>query len=352
VKTVIAACGALCAVLLAIPLIGGGNNAPAAGCGITGDVGRILATIRTVESGGNYQAVAKRSSASGAYQFLDSSWNNYGGYRHAADAPPDIQDAKAAEHVNAILTAHHDDVTAVPVIWYIGHLPAVGSPEWDIVPYPDAGNVATPRHYQQRWLTTYHTITPADGTPPPTAATTDDSATAPATTASGDACTAATNTGYALPVARALLDTDPAALTRPHHDYPAWDFGVPQHTPVYAMHAGVVTRISNDLGHCYPDTNGCADICGLGISIRDADNVAITWIYCHASELDVKPGDPITTGQQIMRSGNTGHSSGPHLHLGIRVDGVDRCPQPLLTALATTNNAIPPAQLPTSGCTT
>lgn len=352
-KTVIAVCAATCAVLLAIPLVLGGNNAPATACGTTGDVGRILATIRTVESGGNYHAEAKHSTASGAYQFLDSSWNDYGGYRHAADAPPDIQDAKAAEHVERILAAHDNDVTTVPVIWYIGHLPAAGTPEWDTVPYPDAGNVATPRQYQQRWLNTYNTITATITTPPTTATTNGDTTTATTITGAATTCTAAaTSAGYALPVARALLDSDPAALTRPHHDYPAWDFGVPEHTPVYAVHAGTVTRISNDTGHCYPDTNGCTAICGLGISIQDANNAAITWIYCHASELEVQPGGPITTGQQIMRSGNTGHSSGPHLHLGIRIDGTDRCPQPLLNALYTTNNAIPPEQLPTSGCTT
>jgi len=49
------------------------------------------------ESGGDWTAHNPRSSASGRYQFLDSTWGGYGGYQSAADAPPEVQAARAAE---------------------------------------------------------------------------------------------------------------------------------------------------------------------------------------------------------------------------------------------------------------
>lgn len=69
--------------------------------------GGFLACVRRHESGGNYRAENPVSTASGAYQFLDSSWRTlsaragHGGYGHAASAPPWVQDAVAIYTVNA-----------------------------------------------------------------------------------------------------------------------------------------------------------------------------------------------------------------------------------------------------------
>jgi hypothetical protein len=55
----------------------------------------IPAYICVRESGYNITAQNPVSSASGKYQILDSTWQGYGGYARAADAPEAVQDAKA-----------------------------------------------------------------------------------------------------------------------------------------------------------------------------------------------------------------------------------------------------------------
>jgi hypothetical protein len=59
------------------------SNGAAGTCSETG--------IFLAESGGDWQAQNPTSSASGGYQFLDSTWAGHGGYARAKDAPPHVQ---------------------------------------------------------------------------------------------------------------------------------------------------------------------------------------------------------------------------------------------------------------------
>ena len=118
---------------------------------------------------------------------------------------------------------------------------------------------------------------------------------------------------YVIPIANTPADE----LDDPHHDYPAWDYAVPVGTPVMAVTGGVATRINDDS-------------CGVGISVAGDDGGR--WAFCHGSEQLVASNTRVTPGQVIMRSGNTGHSTGPHIHLGLKIDGEKRCVTDLLIA--------------------
>ncbi|HPU37995.1 MAG TPA: transglycosylase family protein [Microthrixaceae bacterium] len=67
----------------------------------------FLSCVRAHESKGNYAVQNPRSTASGAYQFLDSTWRNvsasagHGGYARASQAPWWVQDAVALWLVNS-----------------------------------------------------------------------------------------------------------------------------------------------------------------------------------------------------------------------------------------------------------
>ena len=291
----------------------------------------VLATIRHMESGGNYQAQAANATASGAYQFVDGTWANYGGYAHAKDAPPDVQDAKAREHVRYIFDTYDTQIATVPVIWY---LPAAYGNDELMDTVPD-GNRLTPRQYQARWLDRYRIEADTAGV-------------------ELTACGAATsNDGtFAFPLPH---DAVPAAkLLASHHDYPAIDLGVPVGTPLYAPVTGTVIAVTSTTTTWYEPRGGTAppgaSKCGVGVRIEDPNGWQ--WSICHMSRNDLTLGQDITAGQPIGLTGNTGHSSGPHLHYGIRnPQGASVCPQPLLTALYN-GSALPAlATLPTSGCT-
>jgi hypothetical protein len=325
VKAPLAAVTLVVGALLGIPVVISGNGGPtAAGCG---DLAAILDTIRIVESGDDHTARSVTSTASGAYQYVDSTWNRYHGYPSAHLAPPEIQDARAASDVQRIL-ATYGDVAYVPVVWYWP--PAADDPaQLDSVPMPEAGNRLTVRQYQQRWLDTYETNS--------------DDASTEGCSASGSVAGA-----YALPIDRALIDANPSMLDQSHHDYPAIDLMIPSSSPVYAMRSGTIARTVNWPYNC-DQVGHCDETCGVGLSV-DGDDGA-RWIYCHGTNLNgLAVGDTVTTGQLLMWSGNSGRSGAPHLHLELRVDDQQRCPQQLLATIYRGSGSVAAVNLPSRGC--
>ncbi|AUG78012.1 hypothetical protein CFP65_3208 [Kitasatospora sp. MMS16-BH015] len=82
------------------------------------------------------------------------------------------------------------------------------------------------------------------------------------------------------------------------------DFAVDSGTPLRAVAAATV--VSAGWGGAY----------GQEVVLQLPDGYYAE--YAHLSELAVGPGEDVTAGQQIGRSGSTGHSTGPHLHFEIR----------------------------------
>ncbi|WP_306318619.1 MULTISPECIES: M23 family metallopeptidase [unclassified Streptomyces] len=92
-----------------------------------------------------------------------------------------------------------------------------------------------------------------------------------------------------------------------HHS--GQDFAVPVGTDVMAVHGGTVVKAGG---------NGAGDGSAYGnaIVIKHSDGTYSQ--YAHLSKIDVKVGDKVETGDHIALSGDTGNSSGPHLHFEIR----------------------------------
>lgn len=86
--------------------------------------------------------------------------------------------------------------------------------------------------------------------------------------------------------------------------------------PVRSLASGVVQR-TDDLPHY-----------GKLVEISHADGYATR--YAHNSEIVVAEGDVVKKGQVIAKLGNTGRSTGPHLHLEILKDSRRLNPRPFL----------------------
>ena len=88
------------------------------------------------------------------------------------------------------------------------------------------------------------------------------------------------------------------------------DIGVNNGTPVLAAKGGTVVEVGNNSRYSY----GCYIIIDHGDGLRTR--------YAHNSQNLVVEGQVVTAGQIIAYSGNTGNSTGPHLHFEIVSNGV------------------------------
>ncbi|MEV7420485.1 M23 family metallopeptidase [Streptomyces sp. NPDC089919] len=93
------------------------------------------------------------------------------------------------------------------------------------------------------------------------------------------------------------------------HKHSGQDFAVPVGTPVKAVHGGTVVKAG-------PNGAGDGPAYGNAVVIKHGNGTYSQ--YAHLSKVQVKIGQKVATNQQIALSGNTGNSTGPHLHFEIR----------------------------------
>lgn len=100
-------------------------------------------------------------------------------------------------------------------------------------------------------------------------------------------------------------------------EHKGMDMPVPIGSPVMSVADGVVVERGHDR-HA-----------GNYLTVRHNDG----WYsrYLHLNTISVQKGDRLSAGETIATSGNTGLSTGPHLHLEIGYKGVALDPAPLLS---------------------
>lgn len=98
----------------------------------------------------------------------------------------------------------------------------------------------------------------------------------------------------------------------------AYDFACGSGTSIRAMMGGTVSRLSMATQPGDPCYNGGTSACSNASNyIMLAHPNGQTTIYKHLNSASVAEGAQVSVGQEIGKSGNTGWSTGPHLHIGV-----------------------------------
>lgn len=84
------------------------------------------------------------------------------------------------------------------------------------------------------------------------------------------------------------------------------DYAASTGTPIYAAGSGTVTQVSTSSAR------------GKYCIIDHGNNMST--LYQHCSEILVHTGQRLSVGQQIAKVGNTGNSTGPHLHFEVHIN--------------------------------
>ncbi len=102
---------------------------------------------------------------------------------------------------------------------------------------------------------------------------------------------------------------------------PIWAYGCPTDFPVVAAADGeVVEVVDGEADHCE-----CGGVCGAGggnhVILEHEDGKHTVYMHMREGSTAVSLGDLVTCGQILGRVGNTGRSSGAHLHFQVNLGG-------------------------------
>lgn len=95
------------------------------------------------------------------------------------------------------------------------------------------------------------------------------------------------------------------------------DISADDTTQIYPVISGIVSDVNENSSY------------GKYIIIDHGNNIKS--LYAHCSDVIVKKGDSVSVDAPIAHVGNTGHSTGNHLHLELLVDGQNLDPEPLIS---------------------
>lgn len=92
----------------------------------------------------------------------------------------------------------------------------------------------------------------------------------------------------------------------------ALDIAMPEGTPIIAARPGVVVKVEND------QSGRGNNPSGNFVRILHDDGTMGVYLHLMRGSVQVREGQEVAIGERIARSGNTGNSTGPHLHFVIQ----------------------------------
>lgn len=104
------------------------------------------------------------------------------------------------------------------------------------------------------------------------------------------------------------------------HQHPqsryAVDIGLPLGTPVRAARQGIIMEFAADFLDGGPDQKYREK--ANAVRVLHADGTMAVYAHLQADSVRVRPGQRVERGDWLANSGNTGYSTGPHLHFAVQ----------------------------------